>query len=43
MYNIVEIEKEAVGFSVACHLVSGEFTQGGSTLFFIIYLHYSEV
>ena len=36
---MAEIEKEALGFSVICYL-AGEFTLGGSTLFFlqIIYI-----
>ena len=31
---MAEIEKGAVGFPVICHLVAGEYTSGGSTLFF---------
>ena len=32
---MAEIEKEAVGFPVIYHLVAEEFTQCGSSLFFI--------
>ena len=39
---MAEIEEEAVGFPVMCHLVTGQFTQGSST-FFLNYLHCSDV
>ena len=29
-----EIEKEAVGFPMMCHLMAKELTEGSSTLFF---------
>ena len=41
-HNIVEIAKEAVGFPVICHLLTREFTSGGSTLFFY-HMHCSAV
>ena len=37
-----DIENEAVGFPVICHIVVSKFPSGGSTLF-LVYLHYSAV
>ena len=34
LHNLAEIEREAVGFPVICHLMAREFTSGGSILFF---------